>query len=109
MRNRIGRRPEESPKPQTHQLPEVPHVTMQIKPTVKRGIIVNAVCPEGTVGYTMVDSNGEWCGDGRIKLAHYSPESMQFIWGFLDHNCPETDIIPHDVSTSLPASRLARD
>jgi hypothetical protein len=97
------------PTEQTPKLPEVPHVTMQIKSATKRGIVVSACTPDGTVSYTMVDEQGEWCGDGRIKIGHYTPESMQFIWGFLDYNCPESEVISHDVSTSLPSSRRARD
>jgi hypothetical protein len=65
-------------------------VTVAIKPVVKRGIIINHPSPKGVISYTLTDSNGDWCGEGRIKADHYNDESLQFLRGFLDLNCAPT-------------------
>lgn len=75
--------------------------TVAIKHVLKRGIIIHHPSPRGVVSYTLTDNNGEWCGEGQIKAEHYSEESVQFLRGFLDFNCPVTS---HGAS-SKPVAR----
>lgn len=83
-------------------------VTMAIKPRVKRGIVINLPSPEGVVSFTMTDHNGEWCGEGKMKVEHYSEEALQFLWGFLEFACGDGPTSPAASGEDRLSSRHGR-